>query len=277
MFKSLLLTCCTFLLLVSADSALAQAVDEHYEVKVDSNIVINVDVGPQKLDALTEFQYRINRNGNTRQLIIDAAAVSASLNGNRLMNARINKDKFEDSANGNVFSPGDGEDQAKALSTFSVPILEFVVDENGQETSSQLLVENDSDLLVSTGDYRHARMFHPPFVDGQKQWTAPVEFSIGEGGFINGDVRYELVSDEGDHATVQFEGVLSGETTRRGIECKDIQYQLEGSQVYDRSDGKWVSGNLHVDLQFGMYQLSTRVGTAEGTMDFEFAARDIDD
>ncbi len=255
-------------------SVQCQAVDEQYEVRVETKIKIDMELGEQNVEANSGFQYRINRTGQVCRLIIDSAQIKATINGNNLMDAQIDKDRFQDPVSGADFTPEAGAAQANALSSFSVPVLEFEVDEQGRETSSKLLVENDADLLVATGDYRHARMFHPPFIDDQDKWTAPMEFSIGEGGFIEGDINYELVGEEGDLATVRLRGELTGETSRRGIDCDNIKYQLEGTQVFDRSIRKWVSGNLDVDLGFDMMQSGESVATASGTMKFEFKATD---
>jgi hypothetical protein len=258
---------------IVCDSCFSQAKDE-YEINVKSKITMATEGGDQTIIGDTHFKYYLTREENREQMIFESAELNATINNRQVFDATMNQEKFEDKASGLVFKKGDDNPRAKMLKTFGVPLLEFVVDEHGREMSRKILVDADADLLIEAGEYHHARLFHAPFEPDESKWTAPMLFSIGDGATVKGDVDYELVSQENDQATVKFLGELTGETKRKGLDCKDIKYIVSGTQVFDTNKGKWTSGKMDVKLSFVLSSGKGQVATATGKMNFDFKARE---
>lgn len=244
---------------------------KQYAIKVDSKINMEMSIGTQTIEALSQFAFFRQQKGEKILTGIDSGGFKAKFNGRTISNLTMDATKASDPITGISFTPDDGSERGKSLKSFGQPILEISVDSIGQETGRKLVMDKDNPLLVKTGEYHHIMLFHAPFDEKAKKWTAPVLFSIGEGEVLKGTMAYELKSREGDKVTVATSAKLTGKMSRRGIKCKDVAYTLTGLQVYDLKTKDWSSGKLNVKLKFVMIQNGKELATATGTMDFDFS------
>jgi hypothetical protein len=280
MFRSplRLLTAGAMMLLVG--SAIARAADADQKHSFRFTIVSDLDMEvagqKQKIDAQTTVQYSWDRQGPERTLSFDSIQVKANQDGKTLINTVMNRSKVtntkEGKAEDTLFESAPEQLKTMLRDSFNTPLCKLHVDENGSEVKREVVGGPGAKSFIDNGMIANAMLFHPPFMRGQKEWSAPVEISMGNGGFAKGNLAYKVTGDKNGQL-VKVDGRLTNESYKppgNPLTIKNTNYQVTGEQRYDPAQREWVSGKLKIDASFDMASGDTRLGGAKGTMALNF-------
>jgi hypothetical protein len=125
-------------------------------------------------------------------------------------------------------------------------------------------------LLVDNGLIAGARLFHVKFPATERQWNAPNEVSMGNGGFARGTLTYAKTGTSASGQTVvKVSGTLVNNLFQppgKSPAVKNARYVVTGKQTYDSAAGEWTSGDLSIDLSFDLEMDGKLASSAKGVM-----------
>jgi hypothetical protein len=273
-----LLTAGAMTLLLAPAIAIAADADQKHSFRftIVSDLDMEVAGQKQKIDAETTVQYSWSRAGGERTLSFDSIQVKANQDGKALINTVMNRSKVTNTKEGKtedtLFDSAPEQLKTMLRDSFNTPLCKLQVDENGSEVKREVVGGPGAKSFIDNGMIANALLFHPPFMRGQKEWSAPVEMSMGNGGFAKGNLTYKVTGQQnGQH--VQVSGRLTNESYKppgNPLTIKNTNYQVAGEQLYDPAQREWISGKLKIDASFDMASGDTRLGGAKGTMALNF-------
>jgi hypothetical protein len=266
----LMLTC---LLVFSASQAAEPG--QSFRVILLSQVDMDIPGASQKIDAKTELYYTWQQTKDERVLSFDSLMVQAHVNGKAAMDSFVSRDKFIDNQNGDKkeisFEKAPEALKAHLRDTYGAPICKIQVDQDGRELHRQMVAGPGARTTLDQGIFAMALLFHSPFPKTQHEWSAPAEISMGNGGFVKGDLHYKKAADG---RTVAVKGTLTLEKQPvpggSGLVIRNAVYEMAGDQLYDPEQNTWVSGNLRADISFKMTNGDAPLATAKGKIDSQF-------
>jgi hypothetical protein len=265
------------LLLAPAIATAANADQKHsFRFTIVSDLDMQVAGQKQKIDAQTTVQYSWDRQGAERTLSFDSIQVKANQDGKTLIDTVMNRSKVTNTKDGKSEDTSfeSAPEQLKTMlrDSFNTPLCKLQVDENGGEVKREVVGGPGAKSFIDNGMIANALLFHPPFMRGQKEWSAPVEISMGNGGFAKGNLTYKVTGEQNGQL-VKVAGRLTNESYKppgNPLTIKNTNYQVTGEQLFDSAQGEWVFGKLKIDASFDMASGDTRLGGAKGTMSLKF-------
>jgi hypothetical protein len=244
-----------------------------FKFTLSSHLDMKIQEEKQTIDADTELYYTWRRSGSEQTLSFDSALVKVNQDGKQTMNNFMNREKLTTTeAAKSIEVPFDkAPDELKKIlqDSFGVPVCKIQVDENGKEIRREVVASPGAKDLMDQGMIANARLFHPPFIPAQDEWSAASEISMGNGGFAKGKLTYKKAAGGKGGQSVKVTGTLTSEGfnlpgTRLAI--KKAEYVVKGEQTFDPTQADWVSGNLDVDVSFEMTAGEKAVASAKGKM-----------
>lgn len=242
------------------------AQETDYRVVSNSRVTIEQGGEKQHLVADSEFDYARTAKDKNVVLQINSVKLVAKANDSILRDIIMDKSGAKNSTTGKQIAASNKE----AFASFGEPLMQIILDENGSETSRKFLVD-ESSLLIKSGDYQYANLFHSGF--NEKGWTEKFIYPATGGITISGNIQYKVVSKKGEQTKVEFSGVLDDDFKLRGLDCKNVKYEITGSKSYDSTKKIWTIGNMKVKLNFDMFLQGAKIMSMNGTVDFEFEVK----
>ncbi len=266
---------------LSAASADVAIVDRAFKVSIDAALTMTTEAPAQtqNLHTHTEFGYTWRSEGPTRSLIFDSVLVQAKNNGKPMMDSTMNREKFSFTENGKT-TEAPAELAPPALrqmlrDSFGVPVFQRTLNEQGQETSHQVLAKTGAKKLVDTGMLANGLLFHPLPPTGQAEWQADTQISLGGGGYATGKLTYKKI--EGRLGTTYaITGTLSNDNVPGAdprFVLKDVRCVVTGEETYDDGKKEWASGRLKMDIAHSMTANGQPFSTSKGVMMVTFGTR----
>ena len=193
-----------FILMGACAKAADKEQSHSFKVTLESRVEIAAKSAKHQVDADTVMQYTWKRQGSERTLIFDSALVKVKNDGKQSMNTFMSRAKFantkDDETKEVPFEKATDELKKMLRDCFDAPICKLQVDENGKEVKRTVVAGPGAKKLVDQGMIANALLFHPPFMRDQKKWSAPSEITIGNGGFVKGELTYETVDGKSGQA-----------------------------------------------------------------------------
>lgn len=264
------------LVLCSARFATADETN-HFHIKIDSTIDMEITGKKQFMSALTEFAYQWRRDGNARTLFIDSTYVKADMNGQPLAQTLMNAEKFVDTKGDKkteiLVNEANDELKKILIDSFTAPICVLTVDESGLETKRSMVAKEGAKSQVENGIIANCTMFHPPYFANKQEWERETEFSAGNGAYVKGNLLYKKGEKTAAGQKVTFSGTLKNPGYIRPgtpLKMENNVYKITGEQTYDPASKEHVSGKLVVDISFDMSVSDKPLGNAKGKMNLTF-------
>lgn len=162
---------CLAVLLISVFAMAADTDKEaahFFNIKIASNVDMEIQGKKQKLDADTELHYTWKRSGRERALSFESALVRANMDGKQLMNIFMSRAKFTNTEQGktDVVPVENAPEELKKMlqDSFDVPVCKCQVDENGREVKRTIVAGPGAKALIDNGMIANAILFHPPMI-----------------------------------------------------------------------------------------------------------------
>jgi hypothetical protein len=248
--------------------------DPKFRVAIQSKVAMDVGAEKQDIEADAAFEYTWARDGQVRTLLVNAAEVRAAMGGKEMMNAKMTRDGFTDSAGGRKkeIKTAEANEQLKKILTdsFGTPVCKIELDAEGREVKRTVVAGAGAATLIDSGMIANARMFHPSYPADKDEWEDTMEVSTGNG-LASGKVAYKKVPGGKGGQAVKVSGTLTADGVKGtgGITINEAAYKVDGEQTYDTERKEWVKGHLTMDIAFKMTHAG-RKGTAKGSMDVTF-------
>jgi len=249
-----------------------------FKVTLESRMEMATKSIKHQMDADSVIDYTWKRQGNERTLIFDSVLLKVREDGKQSMNTFMSRAKFantkDDQTKEVLFEKA--PDQLKKLlrDCFDAPVCKLQLDESGKEVKRTVVAGPGAKVLVENGVIANALLFHPPYMGGQKKWSAPAEITMGNGGFAKGELTYEVAGGKNGQA-FKVSGTLSKDKYKLPdgpLTIENAKYLVSGQQNYDPAQREWVSGKLKIDVSFEMTDGDKSVASAKGTIVASFEA-----
>jgi hypothetical protein len=258
--------------LADEGAAAEPAPSRSFKFVLVSQLEMQVEGQQQNIDADTDLRYTWTRDADKRILSFDSSRVKAKVNGQETLAIFMSREKFATREQGktNVIPLDQAPPQLKTVlqESFGVPLCIRRVDENGREVKRDVVAPAGAKDMVDQGVLVNAMLFHPPFITGEKEWSAPAEISMGNGGIAQGELNYKLGAAN-DGKVVIVSGTISKDRYQQPnspLTMKDAKYVVNGEQTYDTAKQDWVAGKLTMDISFALEVASETIGQAKGTI-----------
>jgi hypothetical protein len=258
---------------------LLRAADPPPVHKFNVNLAVDLKgTGTQELHFTADAQwaYTFEVRGNEVMVSCDSVTAAARQNGKELMDMQMDRKRFVNKKDGKVVrevSVADAPPQLKEMlqDSFETPLATIQVDRNGKELKRTITAKPGAKVMIEGGMITNARMFHPPFYEDMDRWQAPGEVDTGDNKNARGDLTYTKVrpGDRGDQVRVKVSGTLTNKevTDANGIVFKNLKYETEGEQIYDRKKKEWVGGTLKFKVTWDVERDGRKLGQTTGTME----------
>jgi len=260
--------------------ARAQEDDAHrFKLTIDGKLKSQVQSATQNIETTTETQYTWRRRNDELDLTYHSMDIKALQDGKQIMNSRMSRARYLSEGGGREFdiSFDDASAQLKQLMTdsFESPLCTIVVDKEGRELKRTITAGKGARLHLENGSIVNARLFHAPFPADKGQWEAPSEISLGNGGYVRGNLNYAISkaatnkeSSDGDLVAVKVTGTLTNKEFKapNGAIIKNALYEVAGKQHFRPAWREWHSGKLHFDISYDLFSADQMIGSASGTL-----------
>ena len=246
-----------------------------YKIRLNSKATMQMQGQTQQIDADTTVGY--HRSGpdpqNRVDVGLDAINVKATVNGATQIDSFQSKEKLIVVQGGQtqtvLAKDAEAPLQQMLQDTFGSPACRLTLDENGEIVHNESLLRPGAKSIEDQGIVANILFFHAPFTTDAKSWTSVRKVSMGNGGFVEGELTYSPKSNDGARHVVDVSGTLKNprfQPAGTPLQLRDTAYEISGSQVYDTDLGDWVSGNLTAELKYDMFVNDMPVGKVTGTI-----------
>jgi hypothetical protein len=226
----------------------------------------------QKVDADTDVQYTWTRDGDKRILSFDSMRTKVKMDGQETMAVFMSGEKFATREQGKtkVVPIEQTPPQMKTVlqDSYGVPICILHVDQNGREVKREVVARPGAKNMVDQGMIVNVMLFHPPYMPADREWLAPAEVSMGNGGVAKGELNYKR-AEVGGGNVVTVSGTLSNDRYQQPnspVTMKDAKYVIAGEQTYEPAIKDWVATKLTMDISFTIEAPGEPPGQAKGTI-----------
>ena len=256
--------------LIFAGTAVADS--NSYDLEINSTLEVKSpgQPKPQPLVATTRLQYRLDRQDQADQVVINQLEVKIASEGRSLMNSRMNPKgaSFQQGPKDETKITTEDASPAlkKLLEQFGKPLALVTRDGEGAEVSRELLVDKDSSL-VENGVIDNTQIFHVRFPAGLDVWESKVKLSMGNGQFAQGSLKYRKIENTPNgQILVDVSGDLKAEGKLPLGDINSGKYHVTGTQTYDPGHKIWTAGVLNLDVTLNMESNNQEAGSATGLM-----------
>jgi len=244
-----------------------------FKLTLVSELQMDIQSQKQKVIADTALHYTWKQTGSERTLSFDSVRVKAIVDGKELMATFMSRAKFANRQDGTTdvipFEKAPVALQKILHDSFGVPLCKLQVDKVGKEVKRELLAGPGAEDFVAKGTMSNAMMFHAPFVPDQNEWDAGAEITLGNGGFVKGNLVYHKGAVGKGKVPVKVSGTLTNDAYNEPgspLTIENARYVVNGDQTYDPARREWVSGKLTLDVSFDLSADGNSVGQAKGTI-----------
>ncbi len=248
-----------------------------FKITIAAQIEMVVQGVKQKIDADTELRYTWKRAGNSRTLAFDSMQAKSNVDGKSTMDSSMSRAKFTNTANGKTDEVAfeNAPDQLKQIlkDSFEAAVCKIEVDDTGKEVKRAVVAGPGAKALIDQGMIANALLFHPPFMPKQNNWSAPAEFSMGNGGYVKGDLSYQKIRKGEGETEVSVSGTMTCDNFQAKdtpVTVKNAKYVVSGRQVHETALAEWASGKWDIDLSFDMLNGEAPLASAKGKMTVKF-------
>jgi hypothetical protein len=270
----LLISAFTIAQLISYTVVAADPERRHsFKFTLVSELAMDVAGQKQKIEADTDLRYTWKQNGEERVLSFDSSRVKANADGKEMLAFYMSREKFATRQEGKTevvpLDKATPELKRALEDSYGVPLCVVHVDNDGKEFKRDIVAKPGAKDVIDQGLIANAMLFHPPFLTSEKEWTAPAEISMGNGGFAKGDLKYQKAAAEERGQKVIVTGTLSNDGSRppnSPVSMRVAKYVVHGEQTYDPGKREWVAGKLTMDVSYKMEFDGNPVGGAKGTI-----------
>lgn len=246
-----------------------------YKIRLNSKASMQMQGQTQQIDADTTVGY--HRGGPDAQNRVDVGLdeinVKAAVNGATQIDSFQSKEKLvvvqEEQTQTVLAKDAEAPLQQMLQDTFGSPACRLTLDENGEIVHNESLLRPAAKSIEDQGIVANILFFHAPFTTDAKSWTSVRKVSMGNGGFVEGELTYSPKSNAGACYVVDVLGTLKNprfQPAGTPLQLRDTAYEISGTQVYDTDLGDWVSGNLTAELKYDMFVNDMPVGKVTGTI-----------
>jgi len=264
------------MILLTPRTGIAQEANSiDYQVVLKSELQMVVNKVPQNIEAETKIKYTNVREGNNLKISFRETAVTVNIDDRTQMNMVMNDQFMEDLVGQQKVMREDAPEGLKALlgDSFGPVISELTLDDEGLvKKRKDYPTDNNTNIVEQI---ETARFLHSPFYADKAKWVAPAKFGIGNGGFAEGDLTYEVVSKDDDGiVTVKVTGELSLEGGKPPVKIVDGKVPVSGTQKYNPEIKAWESGELVLEPKFNMEVKGQAFAEASGKMEMTVSIED---
>ena len=246
-----------------------------FKLQLDSKATMKMQGQTQQIDAHTTIGYHRAPGDEEKRIEVglDAINVKASVNGKVQIDSFQSKEKLvviQGNQTQTVWAKDAEAPLQQMLSdTFDYPACVLIVDDEGEIAINESLLRPGAQSIEDQGIVANIVFFHAPFPAEKKSWNSTRRLSMGNGGFVEGELTYTTASQDGSVHTVNVSGTLQNplfQPAGTQLLLRDTSYEIAGSQSYDTDLGDWVSGDLVAELQYDMATNEMPVGNVTGTI-----------
>lgn len=240
-----------------------------YQLTVSSLLKMENMGRHETLTALTALDYTWKRQGKERVLYFDAADVKASKDGVEGLNLFVSRDTVKGPFGEREFKDAPEDLKGIMRDGFGAPLCRVAVDEEGKVVKKSMLARDGAKAFLENGVLANAQIFHAPFPANRDKWSGPGEVSVGNGGYVVGDLVYEKQSTKEARTRVSVSGVLKNDSIKPAdgpLEYKNVRYEVRGEQLYDNRKQEWIAGELVFEVSYEMALMQKNVGAVKGAM-----------
>ncbi|MGI9471273.1 MAG: hypothetical protein ACR2NZ_07080, partial [Rubripirellula sp.] len=185
-----------------------------FKIHLDSKATMKIQGQTQQIDADTTVGYHRDSTANDKQVEVglDAINVKASVNGQVQIDSFQSKDQLtvvQGDQSETVLAKDAEADLKEILSdTFEHLACRLTTDEQGEVVSNESLLRPGAQSIQEQGIVANILFFHAPFSAGKESWKSTRELSMGNGGFVKGELTYTPASKSGTVHVVNVSGKL---------------------------------------------------------------------
>jgi len=267
----------------SSSVSSSAAEDFRYRVSLHSTCTANMPDGRvNEIDADASFQYTWRHQGNQAELLLHRIDDTTRLGDQPVIESTRSRERFHAQRGEQVLADASLDNaeppvREMLLASFDSPLCKITLDENGREVAREVTAAPAAKMVLDDGIIANARLFHGPFPAGKKTWQAPAQISMGGGRFADGTLSYTLIDRSTsssvapqDRIPVHVAGELVGGAANGPAGQDRVTYRLDGTQIYDRTLGRWISGEFDVSMTSEIGAEGQKI-TAAGTTKIEMA------
>jgi hypothetical protein len=254
----------------------ATAAIRRFELSIDSDLTFQPpgQSKPATAKTLTRMAYTLTPRPQAVDVAVDSMEVRMWKDGMTSLNFRVGRDWARIRQNGRdeeISYPAAQPGLRRMMDEFGRTIASIILDAEGGELGRTLSLSAGS-ALADNGVVENARMFHVRFPRDKDRWEAPSTFTMGNGQYARGTLRYEKLPPTpgaglNDPVRVKVSGTLkTGDVAMGPNTFKGGAFRVAGEQVYDPAEREWRSGDLRVDASFAIEAPHQPPGSARGVM-----------
>lgn len=244
-----------------------------FKVTIEGDILVSGDGVKEKIDADTVLRYTWTSEGNHRSLALDSLKVKATGNGRTMIDSFMSREKFVISTDGAtdeiMAESAPAELKEMLLDSFGETVCKLEVDSDLKEIKREITAKAGAKTLVDQGMISNGVLFHPPHYSNKNEWSSPTEVSMGNGGYVTGDLTYEKMEETDGVKRYSVTGTLKNAGFKlpgQPIEIKNATYVVKGEQSFDLGKKEWQKGRWVIDVSYDMNSGGKVVATTSGEM-----------
>lgn len=217
---------------------------------------LNGGTGAFQMNSETSFQYALEWQGDTANLLMTSQETEVKQNGKVALFYSANRNGMRSKGgNGEVsetYESANEEIKTLLRETYNNPLDRITVDQNYNETDRKRLTDTAAtQVLRNNGAIENTRFFHSPFYQDRQTWTCQKKLGAGNGALSEGVLTYHrLGTTVQDQVKVGVSGTLTANVQQGPITIHAIT-QVKGVQVFDVRLAEWVAGHLEMDIEMG--------------------------
>jgi len=245
-----------------------------YRLAIHSDMKLHSPQGDTPIKTFAGLDYTLLKAGRKVTVVLHQAAVTIDIQGQPGRGTVMTRTMVREKRDGKwIRVPAanlPARERRKLEDTYGVPLCLITVDEHGKELKRIVVAKPGAKETIRSGTIENTRLFHAPFYPDKTNWEATGKISMGNGGFANGILQYQIVpSPPGTPAhlrTVLVTGTLTGSIASPQGGTLHGRHELRGQQTYDLNRGDWVRGRHESNITMTQTLGQVKAKVASGKM-----------
>lgn len=244
-----------------------------FKLTIEGDILVSGDGVKEKIDADTVLRYTWTKEGNHRSLALDSLQVKATGNGKTMIDSFMSREKFVNSTEGGtdeiMAESAPAELKEMLVDSFGETVCKLEVDSDLKEIKREVTAKGGAKTLIDQGMIANGILFHPPHYQNKNEWNSPAEISMGNGGYVTGDLTYEKTEESDGVKRYSVTGTLTNPGLKlpgKPIEIKNATYVVKGEQSFDMGKNEWQKGRWVIDVSYDLNSGGKVVAETTGEM-----------